>query len=140
MVFNQKGLTFREIPVDLNKMDKKSRVLNATMFKRNETKFISSPGIWKVELTHMKRVMVEKSFLVMPSGDMNVFENQTRRGEWLEYFEKFFNLESFCVKSIENMKRNQSYFHERFFKSCFNLEAKWSSFYPDPKSELDYQS
>ena len=48
--------------------------------------------------------------------------------------ENYWSFDSLCVKSIENIQTNQTYYNGKIFKSC--LDADWSTFYPDPKSDL----
>ena len=112
----------------------KEGIFNSTLFKRNEEKFIKMPGIWSCEFRYQGKVFMTKKFLVLPK--IEEFENGREISEIYKNFEIFWKHNSICVKSIENQDLKISYFHSKFFKSCFD-STQWSTFYPDPKSDLE---
>ena len=98
------------------------------MLHNNEKiKFLSEAGEWKVELKYLGKLILFKKFLVLPKEI--VFESK-----WLKLLNKYWSFDSLCMKSIENIQTNQTYSHGKMFKSC--IAAEWSTFYPDPKSDL----
>ena len=105
------------------------------MFHRNEKiKALNLPGIWKIELRHEGKLILFKKFLVIPNE--NIFD-QEHQSKWLNIFEQFWSFDSTCIKSIVNTQKNQTYAHGKMFKSCMESGAEWSTFYPDPKSDLN---
>jgi hypothetical protein len=132
---NEKGVKFTQNFLSLSDIEKNHNIINSTLFRRDvKRKFITLTGLWKVELRHMGKLILFKKFLVI-SDNETVFEES--KSEWLNLFEKYWSFDSICVKSIENIQTNQTYSHGKFFKSCMDDGAEWSTFYPDPKSDID---
>ena len=121
---------------DLNNLNITFNIVNSTLFNRNKNKIIKDVGIWKIELRTNGKLIFTKNFLVISSDSSLVIEKESghMKKEWIENFKLFYKFESICFKAIENSKLNQSYFHAKMFKRC--EAAKWSSFYPDPKSDI----
>ena len=111
-------------------------LFNSTLFPRNKkSKVLRVFGEWKIELRQMGKLILFKKFLVIADNETLLDESKS---EWLNLFEKFWSFDSICVKSIENIQTNQTYSHGRMFKSCMGDDgAEWSTFYPDPKSDID---
>ena len=73
-------------------------------------------------------------FLVLPTNpDDNVEINETAL---LKLIEKFWSFEKFCLV----VNAGDSFFNsvEDFFDNCKN--SFWSTFYPDPKSDLNFKN
>ena len=102
-------------------------IFNSTLFARNKkSKVLRVFGEWKIELRHFGKLLLTKKFLVIPAYDeINFKEN---------LLENYWSFDSICIKSIENIQTNQTHSHGKMFKSC--LDAEWSTFYPDPKSDF----
>jgi hypothetical protein len=111
-------------------------MFNSTLFRRNEEKFIKSPGIWTCQLKYRGNVFIAKKFLVLPSHPTFEKKNLDVVHMWEKNIKTFWRHTSICVKSIENQSFKKSYFHSKLFSSCFD-SSKWSTFYPDPKSNLE---
>ena len=135
--FYLKGSRINQILIYSKNIDKKTKIVNSTLFNRSETKFIQEAGIWKIELRTKGKLIMTKNFLVIPSDNDVLFEgeNGPMKREWIDNFKLFYKYDSTCFKSIENSELQQSYSHTKMFKSCVD-SAEWSSFYPDPKSDL----
>ena len=98
------------------------------MLNNNEKiKFLNVAGEWKVELKYLRKLILFKKFLVLPKENFS-------ESKWSKLINKYWSFDSICMKSIENIQTNQTFSHGKLFKSC--LEAEWSTFYPDPKSDL----
>lgn len=50
--------------------------------------------------------------------------------EWQDYFKLFWVQESACYYYVDNLQSKMA------FKKCDDATAYWSSFYPDPKSNI----
>ena len=111
-------------------------IFNSTLFRRSDEKYIKKAGKWSCEFRYKGKVFMAKKFLVIPSHDIFESGNSDVKNEWYKNFETFWRHNSICVKSIENRNYQKSYFHSRMFKNCFD-SAKWSTYYPDPKSDLE---
>ena len=133
---NEKDAKFTQNFLSLSDIEKNHNIINSTLFRRHvNRKFISLTGVWKVELRHMGKLVLFKKFLVISDNETLSDENKS---EWLNLFEKCWSFESSCIKSIENIQTNQTYSHGKMFKSCMGDNgAEWSTFYPDPKSDID---
>ena len=102
-------------------------IFNSTLFTRNKkSKVLRVSGEWKIEMRHFGKLLLTKKFLVIPDNDETNFKENLLGNYWA--------FDSICVKSIENIETNQTYSNGKMFKSC--LGAEWSTFYPDPKSDL----
>ena len=129
----KKGATFTQNFLSLSDIEKNHYIINSTLFRRHvNRKFISLTGVWKIELRQMGKLILFKKFLVIADNETLFDESKS---EWLNLFEKFWSFDSICVKSIENIQTNQTFSHGSMFKSC--IGAEWSTFYPDPKSNLE---
>ena len=105
-------------------------IFNSTLFARNKkSKVLRVFGEWKIELRHFGKLLLTKKFLVIPVNDENNYKGNL--------FWNYWSFDSICVKSIENIQTKQTYSHWQMFKSCMGDDgAEWSTFYPDPKSDL----
>ena len=104
-----------------------NNIFNSTLFARNKkSKVLRVFGEWKIELRHFGKLLLTKKFLVIPENDERDFKENL--------LGKYWSFDSICVKLIENIQTNQTYSHGTMFKSC--LDAEWSTFYPDPKSDF----
>jgi hypothetical protein len=103
------------------------------LFKPNHVHFVNQTGIWKVHLgsTLNKEILISRKFLVLLSNNSLVTDQI--RNEINEFWE----LDSLCVRSVENLKANYSILFNDLFKRCD--QSYWSTYYPDQKSDL-YQS
>jgi hypothetical protein len=103
------------------------------LFKQNQVHFVNQTGIWKVQLgsTVNKEILISRKFLVLLSNISNV-SDQIRN-----QINEFWELDSLCFQSIENMSSNYSILYKDMFKDC--VQTHWSTYYPDPKSDL-YES
>jgi hypothetical protein len=129
---NFKGETIKEESFNLNDIVTYN-IFNSTLFPRNKkSKVLRVYGEWRIELRHFGKLLLTKKFLVIPENDETLFHEI--KSEWLNSINKYWSYDSICVKSIENIKTNQTFSHAKMFKSC--LRAEWSTFYPDPKSDL----
>ena len=123
-----KGVKVKEDTFNLNNLASTQNIINSTLLHNNEKiKFLSVAGEWKVELKYLGKLILFKKFLVLPKEI--VFES-----EWLKLVNKYWSFDSLCMKSIENIPTNQTFSHGKMFNSC--TVAEWSTFYPDPKSDL----
>jgi hypothetical protein len=107
------------------------KVLNS-LFKKNQTKFIDPPGVWRVELKHDNNLVLAKKFLVIPDPSAKNGENGEFQltKEWQDNFKLFWTLDSMCVYRVKTTNSNLA------FKSCEHPKSYWSSFYPDPKTNM----
>jgi hypothetical protein len=105
-------------------------IINSTLLHNNEKiKFLNVAGEWKVELKYLRKLILFKKFLVLPKENFS-------ESKWSKLINKYWSFDSICMKSIENIQTNQTYSHGKLFKSCMENGAEWSTFYPDPKSDL----
>ena len=106
-------------------------IFNSTLFTRNKkSKVLRVSGEWKIEMRHFGKLLLTKKFLVIPENDESNFKENL--------LGKYWSFDSICVKLIENIQTNQTYSHGKMFKSCMGDDgAEWSTFYPDPKSDID---
>ena len=126
-----KGVKVKEDTFNLNNLDSSQHIINSTLLHNNgKIKFLNVAGEWNVELKYLGKLILFKKFLVLPKK--TVFESK-----WLKLVNKYWSFDSICVKSIENIQTNQTYSHGKMLKNFMENGAEWSTFYPDPESDID---
>ena len=116
----------KEVSVNLEKSENNKKVLNS-LFKKNQTKFIESPGIWRIELKHKEDLILTKKFLVLPNSVEQV-------GDDVKTFWTFYSM---CFEFLEdNSKSKYTYDLKLKSSKCDEQKAYWSTYYPDPKTDI----
>jgi hypothetical protein len=107
-------------------------ILN-TFFKADETEhFLSRTGEWmiKIFVGDSRQQILSKRFLIMPNElTDNILSNIDQLSIQL-----FWNFEAICLNSFENLQEKTSILLDRVLPRCEKIH--WSTFYPDPKSDL----
>lgn len=93
-------------------------------------------GIWSVHLKIVGKLIAETKFLVLPS---TIESDADTKKTVDELVENFYKLENICIlnpsTNLDEFSKNFRCDGKKSFSFCHSSE--WSSFFPDPKSEID---
>ncbi len=97
------------------------------------------PGVWTVKLDSISIndnstiTSIKTNFLIFPTKTEEVYINEKLL---LALTQRFYSFDKFCL--INSNLRDKKYFSNSFEDVIEDCESSfWSTFYPDPKSDLD---
>lgn len=127
----------KETKVGLGKSDKNQQVLN-TFFKKEEpNKYLNQTGLWhiKIFLFDKETSIFKIKFLILPNKNPFSVENDSSiMKKWFNLIKNFWTFDSICLHKIEDLNLKNTYLFDNLFRNC--SETYWSTFYPDPKSDV----
>lgn len=125
------GILVKEKRVKLNS-SKKSQLLVHSFQKTENFSQLKSPGEWKLDIyiqNISEYLVLSIQFLIFPKFIENYLI-------WIPIIENFWQFESFCFNRNEStINFNNSFLHRHIFNDCVE-SSHWSSYYPDPKSDI----
>lgn len=130
----------KESKVVLNSSEKNQMILNS-FFKQDDVKQLNSSGIWKIDIcfedTNLKEKIsiLTRKFLILPLE----IPSEYQKDKWKNIITQLWEFNSFCINRYENIKIKNSFLTSHLLKNCQDDASFWSTYYPDPKSDI-YES
>jgi hypothetical protein len=127
----------KETKVKLGNSDKHQQVLNTLFKKEDQNKFINETGLWNIRiyLFDKETSIIKLKFLILPNKNPFSLENDISFiKKWSNLLKVFWTFDSLCLYKIEDLNLRSTFLFDNLFKNC--SETYWSTFYPDPKSDV----
>ena len=119
-------------------MSDKMQIILSTFFKSDEegSRLVEPWGEWTVKIglaeanPELKHTILTRRFLVLPAFT----DTPGSLDGYLGDIGKFWELEVVCLRSVQSIRAQSTFLFDKLFSTC--ERSPWSSFYPDPKSDV----
>lgn len=130
--YDSENILVKETSVNLNESSNNQIILNSFFKAKEPIKVLKSYGVWKIEIVQDQISILSLKFLVLPANNSKSNEEMFELYEKLQYF---WNFNSLCVDTFESSELKNNFLFNELFQNC-QKSAHWSTYYPDPKSDL----